>query len=1119
MKRAKQTSLKKVVAGALAVISLTTYALPADTGILSTRPTLTASATGTQNSIHVYGKMQNATGVTLKVAYYNQSDVNRGNAQTRIREFKNGELWNFDGDIVKIASPVKINFPTQWNQEIQLVEGTPRVEEITTCTETENGYEYTFTSDRGNTYQYENKKYGVNEVVFTSSSNYISNDANTHSLAGEEEKEPHDFADYSVRVLTYDANGTVPSNTFKQLSTKGLWRNNNQGTLNNTAYAEWEVVVPEGHTVNINYWVSCEENIDYLNMRVDNSEYVKDASNKDSGVISLNAGTHKVSAEYVHEKDPSGTVAQNSDYFLDSVYIQFTNHCEKCDYTDSKVFMQIDGFRDSESNKFAIQNGNLIPRTMTFANLGYQFWCQRTFSFYSKDRLEFENFNDSYTYVENVGNFTYQKNNYSFRYDFTVPHPEMGVFISAYRGYYDYDENPLFTARAKRGTPTNSQKLTTDDFIVTLNPNLSDEDAAKVKAIIDSPETAKWISITSFDQNTKENNSIYYCIYNPALSEFVDSDEYDSPIFSYLIEEFEKFELTDYDLVSPVDLILLDENGKAYPSNYVSVVTKDEDGNDSALTEGVDYEIVSAKEVTAAGEYTFTINGINNCTGSASKKLTIAAADALTFVPAKEVAHGSNGNIDYYADADGNCYLPVEGYENAYKKVDEADVIIAALLYEITDSDLVSTVDLILLNEEGKAYPADYVTVAVKDENGDELLLAEGESYEIVSDKEVTEAGEYTFTISGINSYTGSASITLNIAAADALTLVPAKEAAQGSNGNIEYFADANGGCYLPAAGYENAYVQVDAADVIIEALPVVEPAFKTQSLVLSGQIGVNFFLDLSVLTEAEKASSYMEFTVNDKTTTDAFDANFKNQSGAYYGFTCYVNSVQMADTITAVFHYGDSTVTRTYSVLDYINAIEDNAALFDAETLELIHSIADYGHYSQPMLSAANNWTIGTDHAEMSKYYTESYDLEAINAAVKDYERTAEIVEADIANITYSLSLDSETALNIFVAPQQSYDGNVEISIANLSADDYTITKQSDGRYKIVISNIAAHNLGKTFNISVTTANGETTYNVSALSYVYAVLNNASFDETAKYAVSSIYKFYEATMNYRNKA
>ena len=255
-----------------------------------------------------------------------------------------------------------------------------------------------------------------------------------------------------------------------------------------------------------------------------------------------------------------------------------------------------------------------------------------------------------------------------------------------------------------------------------------------------------------------------------------------------------------------------------------------------------------------------------------------------------------------------------------------------------------------------------------------------------------------------------------------------------------------------------------------------------------------------------------MEFTVNDKTTTDAFDANFKNQSGAYYGFTCY-------DTITAVFHYGDSTVTRTYSVLDYINAIEDNAALFDAETLELIHSIADYGHYSQPMLSAANNWTIGTDHAEMSKYYTESYDLEAINAAVKDYERTAEIVEADIANITYSLSLDSETALNIFVAPQQSYDGNVEISIANLSADDYTITKQSDGRYKIVISNIAAHNLGKTFNISVTTANGETTYNVSALSYVYAVLNNASFDETAKYAVSSIYKFYEATMNYRNKA
>ena len=84
-----------------------------------------------------------------------------------------------------------------------------------------------------------------------------------------------------------------------------------------------------------------------------------------------------------------------------------------------------------------------------------------------------------------------------------------------------------------------------------------------------------------------------------------------------------------------------------------------------------------------------------------------------------------------------------------------------------------------------------------------------------------------------------------------------------------------------------------------------------------------------------------------------------------------------MADTITAVFHYGDDeTITKTYSVLDYINSIDKNAANYDETTLALIHSIADYGHYSQPFLSAANNWTVGEDHAEMSKVYTERYLL-----------------------------------------------------------------------------------------------------------------------------------------------
>ena len=347
--------------------------------------------------------------------------------------------------------------------------------------------------------------------------------------------------------------------------------------------------------------------------------------------------------------------------------------------------------------------------------------------------------------------------------------------------------------------------------------------------------------------------------------------------------------------------------------------------------------------------------------------------------------------------------------------------------------------------------------------------------------------------------------------------MLEAKAAGKGVNGNIEYFT-VNDKYYLPVEGYENGYKEVSETDVIIEAEPFIVPAFKTQNLVLSGQIGVNFFLDLSGLTDEEKAASYVEFTVNGKTAIDKFDESFKNQSGAYYGFTCYVNSVQMADTITAVFHYGDETVVKTYSVLEYVNAVESIADKLEPEMVALVQSIADYGHYAQPMLANTNKWTIGVDHEEMTKYYAESYDYDVVKEAVETYKHKSDLVKSDIDKISYSLSLNAETALNVFVAPNKNYAGDVSISIDGLSENDYTVTKQeSDGRYKIVISNISAHKLGNTYNIKITTENGVSTYTVSALSFVYAVLNS-NYDTATKDAASSLYKYYEATMTYRNK-
>lgn len=306
-----------------------------------------------------------------------------------------------------------------------------------------------------------------------------------------------------------------------------------------------------------------------------------------------------------------------------------------------------------------------------------------------------------------------------------------------------------------------------------------------------------------------------------------------------------------------------------------------------------------------------------------------------------------------------------------------------------------------------------------------------------------------------------------------------------------------------------------DEKTVVIPKLVATVPSFKTQNLTLSGQIGVNFYLDLSPLTDEEKAASYMEFTVCGRTTKANFDSTKLNCTGQYYGFTCYVTSVEMADTIKAVYHYGDNkTIEMTYSVLAYINKIDEYASNYDGTTLDLIHSIADYGHYAQPFLAAANNWTIGTDHPEMSKHYTNSYEYNSIKASVDSSKFSVESNNSDMDAITYSLSLNSETSINVFLKPKADNAGNVTVTVNGSPA---TAVKQSDGRYKVTITNISAHKLGDKYKISVTTDKGTAECTVSVLSYVYAVLNSNSFDETAKNAVSSIYKYYDATMKYRN--
>ncbi len=296
----------------------------------------------------------------------------------------------------------------------------------------------------------------------------------------------------------------------------------------------------------------------------------------------------------------------------------------------------------------------------------------------------------------------------------------------------------------------------------------------------------------------------------------------------------------------------------------------------------------------------------------------------------------------------------------------------------------------------------------------------------------------------------------------------------------------------------------------------VAEPAFTVHSLVLSGEIGVNFFMDLPEIDGVDYSTSYMEFTVSGKdglTTTDPFDENHKNQSGKYYGFTCYVNSIQMADQITATFHYGDGKeVSHVYSVKEYLNTMLNGN--YSAEMKALATAIGDYGYYAQAYLSELRGWSLGTDHVAMPEgsAYSES-DYTAANNATAEVAIVRDTGDSGIESVSYALALDSSTGIYVYLKPKASYNGTVTAVIG--SSTENVAELQSDGRYRIYISGISAHKLKDVYSINVN-AGSSFEVKVAALSYVNTKLSAAGTSQKLKDLMVALYNYYEKTMEYR---
>ena len=298
------------------------------------------------------------------------------------------------------------------------------------------------------------------------------------------------------------------------------------------------------------------------------------------------------------------------------------------------------------------------------------------------------------------------------------------------------------------------------------------------------------------------------------------------------------------------------------------------------------------------------------------------------------------------------------------------------------------------------------------------------------------------------------------------------------------------------------------------------EPSFVKRNIALEGQLAENVFMKLPEIAGCDYSESYMEFIVNDKAENpeiDLFDTDDRSKDGRLFKFTVHISSIEMADPVTAIFHYfvdgSEETKELTFTVQEYLDNIEEDAGI--PELVELTLAIRNYGYYAQLYLSehAKKTWTYGVDHKAMDMPEGTIATYSFTKNELEDYAAQKDL-SADIGSVSLSLTLDTDTAINLFVNTASGYSGTVTAFVESGSGETpFTTVKVSGNKYKITIPGIAAHQLGDTFYVMIETDAGLSMVDVSALSYAYICMEDG---KDAKDVMSALYDYYTAALNYR---
>ena len=257
-------------------------------------------------------------------------------------------------------------------------------------------------------------------------------------------------------------------------------------------------------------------------------------------------------------------------------------------------------------------------------------------------------------------------------------------------------------------------------------------------------------------------------------------------------------------------------------------------------------------------------------------------------------------------------------------------------------------------------------------------------------------------------------------------------------------------------------------------------------SLSLTGNIGVNFYMELSDQIIADK-DAYMQFTLPNGTVTkvpvsEAQTNTTINAGKTYYRFPCEVSSYEMTQDIKAQMFDGNGKCGKeyTYTVRDYAQYLINHVDLY-VDAVPFAMAMLNYGACSQKYFNKAvdelANKYLSDDEQEIPDRFGGYIDNYVATKAENG-------VLGQFAGL--SMVLKSETTLNLFYEPKEG----VDVSKLTFSVDGKEITPVKRGQYYILsLENIRANELENSKTFTVTDGTNTLSGEYCALMYCYQVL------------------------------